>query len=59
MEDFLRRDQALREAVKDHMADHGLAYNRYGKVRSRMAEDWGVPMGDDVERFLVASSSRS
>lgn len=53
MEDFLRRDADLREAIKDHMSRAAIPYDQYGKVRSRMAEDRGHPMGDDVERYLV------
>ncbi len=53
MEDFLRRDYALRDAVKDHMSDLGLPYSDYGKTRTRLAEEWGHPLGDDVERYLV------
>lgn len=53
MEDFLRRDYELRELIKDHMADEGLAYNRYGKVRARFCEERGHPVGEDVERYLV------
>lgn len=53
MDDYLRRESDLRERIRDHMADEGLTYDRYGKVRSRMAEEWGHPVGDDVERYLV------
>lgn len=53
MEDYLRRDAAIREEIKDHMADQGLAYGQYGKVRGRFCDERGHPLGDDVERFLV------
>ena len=52
MEEYLRRDSALREAVRENMSAHNIPYEQYGKVRSKMAEEWGHPTGDDVERFL-------
>ncbi len=52
MEEYLRRDSALREAVREDMSAHNIPYEQYGKVRSKMAEEWGHPTGDDVERFL-------
>jgi hypothetical protein len=53
MEEYSRRDFALRDAVKEHMANHGVPYDQYGRTRSRMAQDWGHPTGDDVERHLA------
>ena len=53
MEEYLRRDSALREAVRENMSAHNIPYEQYGKVRSKMAEEWGHPTGDDVERFLA------
>jgi hypothetical protein len=53
MEDYLRRDNDLREAIKDHMADAGIPYDQYGKTRTKIAEQRGHPLGDDVERYLV------
>ena len=53
MEAFLNRDGDLRAAVKDRMARHNIPYDRYGRTRSQMAESWGHPVGDDVERFLA------
>jgi hypothetical protein len=53
MEEYSRRDFALRDAVKEHMADHDVPYDQYGRTRSRMAQAWGHPTGDDVERHLA------
>jgi hypothetical protein len=53
MEEYLRRDAALREAVREHMAGHNVPYEQYGKTRNKMAEEWGHPTGDDVERFIA------
>jgi hypothetical protein len=53
MEDYLRRDFELREEIKDYMSSRSLPYGQYGRIRSRMADARGYPLGDDVERFLV------
>jgi hypothetical protein len=53
MEEYQRRDIALRDSVREHMSNRGVPYDQYGKVRGRMAEEWGHPTGDDVERFLA------
>lgn len=53
MEEYLRRDAELRERVREHMELQNIAYDRYGKVRAQMAEEWGHPTGEDVERFLA------
>jgi hypothetical protein len=53
MEAFLERDSQLRSAVKDRMARHNIPYNRFGRTRAQLAEQWGHPLGDDVDRFLA------
>jgi len=53
MEEFVRRDFELRERIKDHMARNNTPYSQYGRIRKRMAESWGHPLGDDIERYLV------
>lgn len=53
MEDYLRRDNQLRESIRDHMADQGISYDQYGRTRAKMAGRMDHPTGDDVERFLV------
>lgn len=53
MEEYLRRDQQFRNQVKDHMAARRMPYDQYGRARSRLAEETGHPLGDDVERFLT------
>ena len=52
MEEYLRRDYAFRERVKDRMERRGIPYREYSKVRQRMSDEMGHPVGDDVERFL-------
>lgn len=53
MNDFIRRDSEFRERIKDRMSVEEIPYQRYGKLRTQMAENGGHPIGDDVERFLV------
>ncbi|MAY80211.1 MAG: hypothetical protein CL930_05420 [Deltaproteobacteria bacterium] len=53
METYSRRDFDLRDAVKEYMASHSVPYDRYGRTRSRMAQEWGHPTGDDVQRYLA------
>lgn len=53
MEEYQRRDMALRDSVRELMSRRGIPYDQYGKTRGRMADEWGHPTGDDVERFLA------
>lgn len=53
MEMYLRRDQDLREAVREDMERRAIPYDQYGKARSEVADRWGHPVGDDVDRFLA------
>lgn len=52
MEEYRRRDNSLREAVKEHMALHNLPYERYGKVRQELADQWDHPLNAKVEGYL-------
>lgn len=52
MDMYLRRDQELREAVREEMERRAISYDQYGKVRSEVAESWGHPVGDEVDRYL-------
>lgn len=53
MESYLRRDNDLREAVRDQMERKNIPYDQYGKVKSAIAEGWGHPTGDEVDRYLA------
>lgn len=53
MEEYLRRDYQLRDTVKERMERLGIGYDRYGKLRSQLAEQWGHPTGDEVGRYLA------
>lgn len=53
MEEYLRRDQAFRNDVRDFMDRRSLPYDAYGRTRKAMAEESQHPLGDDVERFLA------
>ncbi len=52
MESYLRRDNDLREAVRDEMDRKNIPFDQYGKVRGGIADGWGHPTGDEVDRFL-------
>ena len=52
MDEYLRRDSELREQIRDHMADQHIQYSEYGRTRTKIADELGHPLGDDVERFL-------
>ena len=53
MEEYLRRDYQLRDAVKEAMANGGVSYDQYGKMRSRLAEEWNHPTGESVAKYLA------
>ncbi len=52
MEEYRRRDNSLRDAVKEFMALHNTPYERYGKVRQEIADQWDHPLNAKVESFL-------
>jgi uncharacterized protein len=52
MEEYHRRDNDLRDRVRDLMASHNIPYSDFGRTRKRLADEMGHPLGDDVERFL-------
>lgn len=52
MEEYLRRDAQLRDAVKNNMSAMGIGYDQYGKMRNRLAEEWNHPTGDAVTKYL-------
>ena len=54
MEQLLKREGALREAVRDRMAALRISYDEYGKTRARIAKDWGHPLGSQIERYLAS-----
>lgn len=52
-EEFLRRDDEIREAVRDVMARNNIPYDQYGKIRGQVAESRGHAVADDVDRYLA------
>lgn len=52
MDEYLRRDNDLRERVRDEMSALNIPYSDYGRTRKRVAEELNHPLGDDVDRFL-------
>ncbi len=53
MEEYLRRDNEVREAVREHMAQFSVPYDQYGKIRTQLAERFGHPTGDEVQRYMA------
>jgi hypothetical protein len=53
MEEYLRRDNDLRNSVREHMSAGGIPYDKYGKVRTAMAQERTHPTGNEVERYLA------
>lgn len=53
MEEYLRRDNTLRENVREHMSRRGIPYDKYSKVRAQVADEMGHPTGNEVQRFLA------
>lgn len=52
MDEYMRRDNELRDRSRDLMADQNIPYSDFGRTRKKMADEMGHPLGDDVERFL-------
>jgi len=52
MDEYLRRDNELRDRIRDHMSDENIPYSDFGRTRKRLADELGHPLGDDVERYL-------
>ncbi len=52
MESYLHRDNDLREAVREDMERRNIPYDQYGRVKGAIADGWGHPTGDEVDRYL-------
>lgn len=53
MEEYLRRDNDFRNAVKNRMASLRLPHDTYSRVRREMSAEWNHPTGKYVESFLA------
>ena len=53
MSEYLNRDRMLRETVRERMARRAIPYDEYPKIRSRIAQEWGHPIGSRIERYLA------
>ena len=51
MEEFLRRDNDLRNQIRDHMATRNIPYDEYGKARKAIVDQADHPTGDEVDKF--------
>jgi hypothetical protein len=52
MDDYMRRDNELRDRIRDVMSDQNIPYSDFGRTRKKLADELGHPLGDDVDRFL-------
>jgi hypothetical protein len=52
MDEYLRRDNEMRDRIRDEMAALNIPYSEFGRTRKRLADEMGHPLGDDIERFL-------
>lgn len=52
MDEYLRRDNEMRDRIRDQMAAHNIPYSDFGRTRKKLADEMGHPLGDDVERYL-------
>ena len=53
MVEYLKRDQRLRDTVREQMVSLQIPFGDYGKTRSRIAKEWGHPLGQQVGRYLA------
>ena len=53
MEEYLRRDNELRDRCRDLMASNNIPYSDFGRTRKKLADEMGHPLGDDVDKFLA------
>lgn len=52
MESYLKRDQDLREQVRNEMERKNMPYDQYNRARTDVANQWNHPTGNEVEKFL-------
>ena len=53
MDDYLKRDRLLRDAVRERMSVLGLPFSERGSVRYQLAREWSHPLGRSVPTFLA------
>ena len=52
MVEHIKREHRLRDAVRERMATLRIPYDEYGRTRSRLAKEWGHPLGNQIDRYL-------
>ena len=52
MVEYLKREQRLRDTVRDQMVSLQIPFGDYGRTRSRIAKEWGHPLGPQVESYF-------
>ncbi|MCW5829003.1 MAG: DUF507 family protein [Deltaproteobacteria bacterium] len=65
LDEYLRQENILLNAVRDHMEKHHLPYQEFGKIKKQLAEETNFPTGDDsffwlanqiIESFMINES---
>lgn len=52
MDEYLRQEHRVVQATREHMERHNVTYDQFGKVKSKFADDWHHPTGDDGIRWI-------
>lgn len=53
MDEYLRQESRIVNETREHMEQHNVTYDQFGKVKSGFADAKGHPTGDDGIRWIV------
>ncbi len=53
LKEYLRQEKRVVDEAKTRMESRGMAYGELGKVKSQVARDHRVPVGDDLLPYLL------
>lgn len=53
MKEYLRRERQVMEEAKNRMEIRGLPYSQLGKMKSAVARDLQIPVGEDMLPYLL------
>lgn len=53
IEEYADREQALSDTTREIMERKGLSDNQFNKVRDILAEEKGIPLGDEAMEYLA------
>jgi uncharacterized protein len=54
MEEYLRQESRIVQMTREHMEQHNITYDKFGKVKSEFADERGHPTGDDGIRWICS-----